>query len=397
MKIVLAPDSFKGSLSAAAVASILKRKAEELFEDCDIREVPLANGDSGTIDTLTTVLGGFTEKAMARNYLGETVEAVYGVIKGDTMIIEASELLQEKQMDIHSIHRKMMLSSSAGVGELILQGLDRGYRKIYIGAGSSVVNDGGMGCMHALGVRFYDEDGRPLEASGIHLEKVARIDTDGLDERLADTELTVMCAVNNELIGSEGTTYTYGAQNGAGPEELLLLERGMRSYGQLLEKLSGQEICMAAGAGACGGLPASLMAVCKAHLQSGISTVLKLMDFESIVADASLVIVGEGNIDRTSVYGKSVCGIGMMCKALGIPVVAVVGGCRKGMEQIYQWGVTSVISSVSAMMEEDYAIENAEELLASAAERMFRLLIGGMQMQTKEDCASKARIVVLPN
>lgn len=392
MKIVFAPDSFKNSLSAPRVADILKEKAEEIFPDCEMQSIPLADGDRGTVNTLLSVLGGTCHRITARNYMGEMTEVAYGVIHGDTMIIETSDLLQEQGESRGSIGHKVLFSSSYGVGEVILQGLDRGFRRFYIGAGASMANDGGMGCVQALGVRFYDERGQQLEAAGINLQEVARVDDSRLDSRIREAEFTVMCSVNNELTGDRGATYVYGAQNGAGPDELLCLEKGMRNYARHLEKKRGLPLCNVAGAGACGGLPASLRAFCSARLTSGISTVLKLIRFEELIEDASLVVVGEGMIDQTTIYGKAIAGIGMLCKAKGIPVAAVVGGMGKGAEQMYHYGVTSMIAAVNRTMEEDYAIENAEELLAQAAERLYRLLVGGMQMQAKEDCLCKAKV-----
>lgn len=391
MKIVFAPDSFKNTLSAAEVAEILKKKAAEIFPGCEMQAIPLADGDKGTIDTLTSLLGGSRHLTRARDYLGREIPVSYGVIYGNAMVIEATELLWARESMESSIQQKILFSSSRGVGELMLQGLDMGFRRFFIGAGASVVNDGGMGCAQALGVRFYNERGQLLEASGINLQEVVSIDDSGLDERLLESEVIVMCSVNNALTGYKGTTYVYSAQNGAGPDELLCLERGMRNYAGLLEKKKKISICHEAGTGACGGLPASLRAFCQARLTSGISTVLDLIRFEELVGDASLVVVGEGIMDQTTIYGKAITGIGMLCKAKGIPVVALAGGIGRGADQIYHYGVNSMMSMVDMVMEEEYAVENAEELLGQAAERMFRFLVSGMQMQVKENCLSRSR------
>lgn len=401
MKIVFAPDSFKNSLSAPKVAEILRRKAEEIFPDCELRSIPLADGDQGTVNTLLSVLGGTRHCMEARNYMGEMTQVTYGVIHQDTMLIETADLLRDRGNIREPMERRVLFSSSYGVGEVILHGLDQGFRRFYIGAGASVANDGGMGCAQALGVRFFDESERQLEAAGINLQEVAGVDDSGLDPRIQKSEFIVMCSVNNELTGERGATYVYGAQNGAGPDELLCLEKGMRNYAWQVEKKRGMSLSNVAGAGACGGLPASLRAFCNARLTSGISTVLKLIHFEELIEEASLVVVGEGMVDQTTVYGKAIAGIGMLCKAKGIPVVAVVGGMGKGAEQLYQYGVTSMIAAVNRTMEEDYAIENAEELLGQAAESLYRLLVGGMQMQAREDCLIKAKTnlnhIVLPH
>lgn len=391
MKIVFAPDSFKNALSAAEVAEILRKKAEEIFPGCEMQVIPLADGDRGTIATLVSLLGGSSHRMKAKDYLGREISVSYGVIHEDAMVMEATELLWDREGMGDSIQQKILFSSSYGVGEMIVQGLDMGYRRFYIGAGASMANDGGMGCAQALGVRFYNERGQLLDASGINLQEVASIDDSGLDKRLLESEIIVMCSVNNALTGYKGATYVYSALNGAGPDELLCLERGMRNYARLLEEKKKIPICDEAGTGACGGLPAALRAFCQARLTSGISTVLKLIRFEELVGDASLVVVGEGIMDQTTIYGKAITGIGMLCKAKGIPVVALAGGIGKGAEQIYHYGVNSMMSTVDMVMEEEYAIENAEQLLERAAERMFRFLVSGMQMQAKENCLARAR------
>ena len=208
MKIVFAPDSFKDSLSAEVVADILEKKAGEFFRDCEMCKVPLADGDKGTVNALLAILEGSRGHALARDYRGEMTEVEYGVLEQDTMVIETAGLLWERETESCSVSCKIMSSSSYGVGELIRFGLDQGYRKIYIGAGASVVNDGGMGCLQALGVRFYDSMGCLLEGSGENLNEITEINTEELDPRILEASLTVMCAFNNTLTGEQGVTYT---------------------------------------------------------------------------------------------------------------------------------------------------------------------------------------------
>ena len=203
-----------------------------------------------------------------------------------------------------------------------------------------------------------------------------------------------MCAVNNMLLGVDGATYVYGAQNGGDPNELLRLEHGMRKYADCLEATTGISIRNAIGGGAAGGLPVSLMAFLGAKLQSGVSTVLQLMDFEKIIEDASMVVVGEGMFDKTSIYGKALTGIGMLCKSRGVPVVALVGRVGYDAKILYEFGISSVISSVEAIMDEGEAIEDAEKYLAYAAEKMFRLLAVGIQIQAKENVLQTAGVVL---
>lgn len=385
MKIVFAPDSFKDSLSAARVAHIIRKKAEEIFPKCEMREVPLANGDKGTIDTLVSVLGGHYETLVTTDCMGEKKEITYGVLNDETVIVEAGQIIRASEQDVHSMRQKLLFSSSEGVGNAILQLLDLGYRKMYIGAGTGTTFDGGMGCVSALGVRFYNKKGELLEPAGVNLMEIDRIDMTGLDPRLQETELIVMCAVNNMLLGVDGATYVYGAQNGGGPDELIRLEYGMRNYADHIEAVTGISVRNAIGGGAAGGLPVSLMAFAGAKLRSGISTVLRLIEFEKIIENASLVVVGEGMLDKTSIYGKSLTGIGMLCKSRGIPVVALVGRVGYDAKILYSFGISSVISTVEAIMDEGEAIENADKHLADAAEKMFRFLAVGIQIQAREE------------
>ena len=394
MKIVFAPDSFKDSLSAARVAHIIRNKAEEIFPKCEMREVPLANGDKGTVETLVSVLGGKYETLVTIDCMGEEKEMIYGVLDDQTVILEAGQILRASEQDAHSMRQKLLFSSSFGLGKAILQLLDRGYRKMYIGAGTGTTFDGGMGCVGALGVKFYNKKGELLEPAGVNLMEVDKIDTRDLDSRMRETDLIVMCAVNNMLLGVDGATYVYGAQNGGGPDELLRLEHGMRKYADCMEETTGIIVRNAIGGGAAGGLPVSLMAIAGAKLQSGISTVLKLMNFEEIIEEASMVVVGEGMFDKTSIYGKALTGIGMLCKSKGVPVVALVGRVGFDAKILYEFGISSVVSSVEAIMDEGEAIEDAEKHLSYAAEKMFRLLAVGIQIQAREDVLHTSGMVL---
>lgn len=392
MKIIFAPDSFKDSLPASRISAIMKNKAKEIFTRCELEEIPLADGDKGTIDALLSVLGGRYESMNVRDYMGEETEVIYGVLDSGEVIIETGALLRDDGRTDRSVRQKLLFSSSAGVGEMLIKLLDLGYRRIYVGAGACITNDGGMGCAEALGVKFLSRKGETLQPAGVSLSEVAMIDVSNLDPRLKETEIIVMCAVNNLLVGEQGATYVYGAYNGGGPDELIRLERGMRSYARLVEQTTGICVTDCSGAGASGGLPAALKAFAGARLRSGISTVLHLIRFEEQLDQASLVVVGEGVLDSTSIYGKAVSGIGMMCKAKGIPVVALVGRMGRGADKLYHYGISSVITAVNSIMEEDEMVENAEQLLESAAERMFRMLAVGIQMQSRENFIPDAGI-----
>lgn len=287
-------------------------------------------------------------------------------------------LLQEVQRD----PRK---TTTYGTGEMIQDALDHGFRDISIAIGGSATNDGGMGCMCALGVRFLDQEGRELTGCGENLGKIARIDLSDLDPRITETKFTVMCDVNNPLCGENGATYTFGGQKGGTPEILEELETGMLHYRELLLETFQVDVNEIPGAGAAGGLGAALVVFLNATLKSGIETVLDLVDFDTRLQGVSLVVTGEGCTDWQSAFGKVLHGVGMRCKKYHIPVVALAGSMGQGAEQIYESGIDSILTTVNAPMELHTALEQAEELYLNAARRLFRMLKVGFQMKETEE------------
>ncbi len=279
-------------------------------------------------------------------------------------------LLKEEERD----PRK---TTTFGTGQMIRDALDRGFRDISIAIGGSATNDGGMGCMCALGVRFLDEKGQELEGCGENLIRIHRIDISQMDARIADAKFTVMCDVTNPLCGENGATFTFGKQKGGTPEILEELEKGMLHYRQILLEQFGIDANEVKGAGAAGGLGIALLIFLKATLQSGIETVLDLVDFDRKLQDVSLVVTGEGRTDWQSAFGKVLHGVGMHSKKQNIPAVAIVGSLGEGFEKIYDCGIDSIITTVNAPMELSEALERAEELYLNAARRMFRMIQAG--------------------
>ena len=266
---------------------------------------------------------------------------------------------------------------------MIKDALDRGFTEISIAIGGSATNDGGMGCMRALGIKFLDSAGRELEGTGKDLEQVAHIDITGLHPRIGQVKLTAMCDVNNPLCGKDGATYTFGAQKGGSSLVLKELERGMENYRKVILREFGIDPNEIPGSGAAGGLGAALLVFLHAELKSGIETVLDLIDFDSCLEDVSLVVTGEGRTDWQSCFGKVIQGIGMRCKRKGIPVVALVGAMGEGADKIFDYGICSMMTTVNGVMELDKALENAEELYYGGALRMFRFIKTGMILQEK--------------
>lgn len=377
MKVLFASDSFKGTLTSEQIIQILTDTAKEIFPGCETLGVPIADGGEGTVDAVITVTRGEKKEIKVHGPLMEDSTAVYGVFGGDSAIIEMAAASGLPMVPADK--RNPLYTTTYGTGELIKDALDNGYRKISVAIGGSATNDGGMGAMRALGVKFMDADGKELEGVGADLEKVADIDVSGLHPAVAEAEITVMCDVNNPLTGPDGATYTFGKQKGGTPEMLDALEKGMKNYaGVLLEKF-GTDVDQIAGAGAAGGLGAALCVFLHANMKSGIETVLDLIDFDKLLEGVDVVITGEGRIDWQSAFGKVPSGVGMRCKAKKIPAVAIVGSMGNGAEKIYEFGIDSIMTTINGAMPIEEALERAVELYTDAAYRTFRMIRVGMQ------------------
>ncbi|MBR3311178.1 MAG: glycerate kinase [Solobacterium sp.] len=378
MKLLFASDSFKGSLSSEKTAELLKKAAEEVFGKCDTSSVPVADGGEGTVDAVIAAENGEIVTCTVYGPLMTPVKAHYGVFNGENAVIEmasASGLPLIKREE-----RNPMNTTTYGTGQLILDALERGYRDISIAIGGSATNDGGMGCARALGVKFLDADGKELEGFGRDLIDVAAIDVSGLDKRIADTKITVMCDVTNPLCGEKGATWTFGAQKGASVEMQKELEKGMCNYRDVIKNTFGIDCDAIQGAGAAGGLGAALKVYLKGDMKSGIETVLDLIHFDERLEGVDLVVTGEGRTDWQSCFGKVMQGVGEHAKAKGVPVLGLSGGLGKDAMDICKHGVCSLMTTVNGPMPIEEAIERAEELYYEGAVRMFRFVKTGMDM-----------------
>lgn len=379
MKFLFASDSFKGTLSSEAIIEMLTTAAKQVFPDCICAGVPVADGGEGTVDAVIQAMNGTIRNISVYGPLMEKTSAAYGVFGGGQAVIEmaaASGLPMVPEGKRNPLH-----TTTYGTGQLIKDALDQGYKKIAIAIGGSATNDGGMGAMAALGVRFLDAAGNELTGFGKDLGKIAAIDISGLHPAIPETEFTVMCDVTNPLTGSDGATYTFGRQKGGTPEILDRMEQDMKQYAGLLHDLSGIDVDPMAGAGAAGGLGAALKVFLNAGMKSGIETVLDLIEFDTLLDGVDLVITGEGRMDWQSAFGKVPSGIGMRCRSRGIPAIAIVGGMGTGAEKIYDFGIESIIPTINGAMDIQEALDRAEELYRSAALRTFRMLAAGMKLK----------------
>ena len=379
MKLLFASDSFKGSLTSEKTVELLSRAAREVFGECECSGVPVADGGEGTVEAVIAAEQGEQITLKVHGPLMEETESFYGIFDGNKAVIEmaAASGLPMVPEEL----RNPLNTTTFGTGELILDALKRGYRNISIAIGGSATNDGGMGCARALGVKFLDQYGNELEGFGRDLAKVAEIDISGLNERIKDSKITVMCDVTNPLCGKDGATRTFGKQKGATPEILEELEKGMCIYRDVIRETFGIDCDGIPGTGAAGGLGAALMVFLGGEMKSGIETVLDLIRFDERLEGVDLVVTGEGRTDWQSCFGKVMQGVGMRAKAKGIPVLGLSGSLGKNAMDICDCGISSLMTTVNAPMPLSKALERAEELYYEGALRMFRFVRTGMEMR----------------
>jgi len=342
MKIVVAPDSFKGSLTAVEVADAIEQGIREIFPEAEIVKIPMADGGDGTVQCLVNATGGEILKEKVTGPLEDEVLASYGIL-GDkkTAVIEMAEasgltLVPENK-------RNPLITTTYGTGELIKIALDQGCRKMIIGIGGSATNDGGAGMVQALGVKLLDKDEEELGFGGGELKKVFRIDTKYLDNRLSETKVLVASDVSNPLCGPKGASWIYGPQKGATPEIIKELDESLAHFAEIVKRDLNKDVKDIPGAGAAGGLGASLMAFLDAELRPGIEIVIEIVRLEQAIKDADLVITGEGKIDSQTIYGKAPIGVARIAKKYNIPVIAVAAIIGDDADIVHQYGINALI------------------------------------------------------
>lgn len=366
-KFVFASDSFKGTLSSRDTSRLLTEAARDTFGECECVAIPMADGGEGTVDAVIYATGGSRVYADACDPLLRPIRSYYGHIDSRTAIIEMASASGITLLNASELNP--MLTTTYGTGMLIADALARGYRRIIIGIGGSATNDGGMGCMRALGVKFYDELGAELEGVGADLARVNRIDATAINRRLRNAEITVMCDVDNPLCGASGATHTFARQKGATDEMIDELESGMQRYQPLLQEYTAGA-ALAPGAGAAGGLGAALQVFAHAKMRSGVEMLLDLCRFDEQIADADAVVTGEGRVDWQSAHGKVMWGIAKRCCKQQVPLIALVGSKSGDCKAIFDCGVRKIYALTDYFTLEQ-ALNNAEETYRSTAQCLF--------------------------
>ncbi|MFD2213275.1 glycerate kinase [Metabacillus endolithicus] len=373
MKIIVAPDSFKGSISAYDICLAVKEGIIRVHPNAKVCLLPLADGGEGTVDNLVAASNGQLIRANVRGPLNAEVNAVYGVL-GDkkTVVIEMAQasglpLLKDTE-------KNPMISTSYGTGELIKHALDAGYRQFIIGLGGSATNDGGVGMLRALGVEFYNSSNEVLKDGGASLIDLAFYDDTHLDPRLFESTITIASDVTNPLCGPNGASAVFGPQKGATPKMVHQLDQALFHFSEVV--LSKKNINMRdlVGGGAAGGMGAALLAFCNAKLRSGIDVILEEIQFDTILEHTDLLITGEGKLDSQTLSGKVIKGVAIKAKEKKVPVIGLCGTIQLSRKELDELGILAAFSIVPGPCSLEEAFEHSAQWIADRAESIMKLL-----------------------
>lgn len=372
MKIVVCPDSFKGSLPAWEVASAISRGLRSVLSEAEIVEIPLADGGEGTAYIMALATGGKLIHKRVTGPLGKPVKAHFAILgDGKTAVVEMAQAAGLSLVPLKK--RNPMKTTTFGVGELIKFALDEGVERIIVGIGGSATNDAGVGMAQALGIKVMDEKGEDVPWGGEGLLRMERIDMSGVDKRLQDIKIIIACDVQNTLLDA---ARVYAPQKGAKPEDVILLEEGLKRFARVVKSCLGKDVENLPGGGAAGGLGAGLVAFLDATLASGIDTILDYINFDEKIKGAQLLITGEGKLDRQTAFGKAIAGA--IRRAKGMPVIALAGEIEEGLT-LSQMGISSALSIVNGPITLREAMKKTSSLLENTAREIAKILkIGGM-------------------
>ena len=371
-KILLVPDSFKGTLSSRQVCQVMAGQLRRFFPQAQVKSIPVADGGEGSVEAFLAAAGGERRTRTVTGPFGEPVEAFYGILgDGHTAVIEMAACaglpLAEGRLNPER-------ATTYGVGELLLAAKEAGCTKAILGLGGSCTNDGGAGAAVALGAKFTRADGAAFVPTGGTLGEIAALDVSPVAQALQGMELTAMCDIDNPLYGEAGAAAVFAPQKGADAAMVARLDAGLRHLGQVSARCLGRDFSHLPGAGAAGGLGFGMAAFCGAQLRMGIDAVLDAVGFDSLLPGTDMVFTGEGKIDSQSARGKVVSGVAVRCRKAGVPVVAVVGQIGQGFEEMYQQGLTAVFSINRAAQPFAESRFHAGENLALTMENIARLL-----------------------
>ncbi|HKM01653.1 MAG: glycerate kinase [Tissierellia bacterium] len=369
-KVVLIPDSFKGTLTSQEICTIISNKINKHFPQCHVVSIPVADGGEGSVDCFLKALGGEKIYETVSSPYFENMESFYGIIE-DTAVIEMAACAG---LPLVEDRKDPSLTTTFGVGQLILAAAKKGCKKIIVGLGGSCTNDGGCGAAAAIGVKFYDKKGNEFIPVGKTLIDIERIDLSERAKVLDNIEITTMCDIDNPMYGPTGAAYIFAPQKGANNEMVYELDKGLESLCNVIYKETGKNLKDVPGSGAAGAMGAGMISFFDSKLQMGIETVLDTVKFDDIIADADMIFTGEGKFDTQSLRGKVVIGVAKRAKTKDIPVTVIAGGAETNIDQAYDMGVTSIFTI--NRLPEDFQISRnkSKDNLEATIDNILRLI-----------------------
>jgi len=380
VKIVIAPQAFKGSLSALNVANAVQKGVRRIFPDAQILACPVADGGDGTLETLVESSGGKIMETNVADPTGKPIVAQWGAMgDGNTAVIEMARTSGLALLTLEE--RDPLNATTYGLGEIIVSALNKGFRKFIVGIGGSATNDAGAGMAQALGIKLMDREGRNLVFGGAALQNLSVIDTSSIDQRVLESNFQIACDVNNPLTGPEGASAVYGPQKGATEENVRQLDSALGVFAEVAKRDLGKDISNLEGAGAAGGLGAGMVAFVEGHLRAGVDIVLDTVNLAEKLESADLVITGEGSIDFQTVYNKAPIGVARMAKARGIPTIGISGMLGKNYQIVHNHGIDAALSIANGPISLEESLQNAPSLISEAVEESLRLISVGMKLR----------------
>lgn len=373
MKFILIPDSFKGTLSSGEICNIIKEKISIHFPDSEVASIPVADGGEGSVEAFIAAVGGEKKYVTVKNPYFEDMNAYYGLLSdGETAVVEMAACAG---LPLVEDRKNPKLTTTYGVGQLILAAANTGAKKIIIGLGGSCTNDGGCGAAAAVGVKFYNDKSEVFIPTGGTLDSISRITMDEMDPILKNVEIVTMCDIDNPMYGETGAAYIFGPQKGADEKMIRELDEGLKLLSAAIENTIGKDVSKIPGAGAAGAMGAGMVAFFNSELQMGIQTVLDTVKFDELLSDDSYVLTGEGKLDSQSLRGKVVIGIAGRTKNRNVPLIAIVGGAEDGeIARAYEMGVTAVFPI--NRLPQDFSVSSkfSRENLGYTVDNVLRLL-----------------------
>ncbi|WP_026566808.1 glycerate kinase [Bacillus sp. UNC41MFS5] len=373
MKVVIAPDSFKGSISAGDICFAIKEGILRVFPDAEIKAVPLADGGEGTLENMIYSSNGTLMRIKVKGPMGKEVIAAYGILgDGETVVVEMAQASGLPLVEPEE--RNPYIATSFGTGQLIKHALDAGYRRFIIGLGGSATNDCGTGMLTALGLKLFDKNGNILTEGGGFLSDLSFFDESGLDPRIVESNFTIASDVINKLCGKEGASVVFGPQKGASPEMVKHLDDALSHFADIVYKQKGVDIKRYPGGGAAGGMGAALIAFLGASVQSGVDVIMKEVDFDGQIIGADLIITGEGKLDAQTISGKVISGVSKIARKHQVPVIVICGGVEIEPTKFNELGILSAFSIVPGPCSLNESMKKSAAWITERTEAIIRII-----------------------